>query len=89
VPATPALICCRTWPARPGSRGSHRAALTLVDPEIYEPANLTVQNIESLDTGEPKVVAQAGKLRRINPSLDVAALQERIEDVPWGLCGAT
>jgi len=56
--------------------------LTLVDPDIYEPANLSVQNIESRDVGRPKVEAQADKLRRINPSLEVIALRQRIEDVP-------
>jgi molybdopterin/thiamine biosynthesis adenylyltransferase len=78
-----------------GNTGSHLsphfarmpgiARLTLVDFEAYDPANLTVQNIERLDVGKPKVLVQAGKLRRINPSLDVSALQERIEDVPRGL----
>jgi len=67
------------------ARMSGDARLTLVDPDNYDPANLTVQNIDSLDIGQPKVLAQAGKLRRINPSLDVAVLQERIEDVPRGL----
>lgn len=59
--------------------------LTLVDPDIYEPANLTVQNIESQDVGRAKVEAQAGKLRRINPSLEAIAVQQRVEDVPRGL----
>jgi molybdopterin/thiamine biosynthesis adenylyltransferase len=67
------------------ARMSGIARLTLVDPDTYEPANLAVQNIDSLDLGQPKILAQAGKLRRINPSLEVAALQERIEDVPRGL----
>jgi molybdopterin/thiamine biosynthesis adenylyltransferase len=78
-----------------GNNGSHLlphlarlsgvARLTLVDPDIYEPANLAVQNIDSKDIGQPKVLAQASKLRLINPSLEVIALQERIEDVPRGL----
>jgi molybdopterin/thiamine biosynthesis adenylyltransferase len=78
-----------------GNTGSHLlphlarmpgvARITLVDPDIYERANLAVQNIESGDVGEPKVVAQAARLRRIRPDLDVAAIQERIENVPRGL----
>ena len=64
--------------------------LTLVDPEFYEPGNLAVQNIDRVDVGQPKVEAQAEKLRRIRPGLgesglDVVALQQRIEDVPRGL----
>jgi molybdopterin/thiamine biosynthesis adenylyltransferase len=67
------------------ARMSEVARLTLVDPDAYEAGNLAVQNIESLDIGQPKVLAQTGKLRRINPSLELVALQERIEDVPRGL----
>jgi molybdopterin/thiamine biosynthesis adenylyltransferase len=66
------------------------ARITLVDPEFYEPANLAVQNIDRLDVDRPKVVAQAEKLRRIQPriaasGLEVIALQQRVEDVPRGL----
>jgi len=59
--------------------------LTLVDPDSYEQSNLPVQNIESQDVGRAKVEAQADKLRRINPALEVIALQQRVEDVPRGL----
>jgi len=59
--------------------------LTLVDPDTYEPANLVVQNIQTDDIGRAKVEAQAHKLRRINPALEVIALRQRVEDVPRGL----
>ena len=64
--------------------------LTLVDPEFYEPANLSAQNIDRVDVGRAKVEAQAEKLRRIRPDLgesglEVIPLQERIEHVPRGL----
>jgi molybdopterin/thiamine biosynthesis adenylyltransferase len=59
--------------------------LTLVDPDAYDAANLNVQNIDSFDVGQPKVLVQATKLQRINPSLELVAMQERIEDVPRGL----
>lgn len=59
--------------------------LTLVDPDAYNAANLSVQNIDSFDVAKPKVLVQAAKLQRINPSLDLAPMQERIEDVPRGL----
>jgi molybdopterin/thiamine biosynthesis adenylyltransferase len=78
-----------------GNTGSHLlphlvrmsgiARLTLVDPDVYEPANLAVQNIDSRDIGQPKVAAQANKLRLIHSHLDITAIQERIEDVPRGL----
>ncbi len=63
---------------------------TIIDPEFYEPANLAVQNIDCIDVGRAKVAVQAEKLRRIRPgfgdsSLEVTALQERVEDVPRGL----
>jgi adenylyltransferase/sulfurtransferase len=59
--------------------------LTLVDPDDYDEGNLRVQNIDALDVGKSKVLAQAAKLQRINPELKVMALAERIEDVPRGL----
>ena len=49
------------------------ARIALVDPDVYEPANLAVQNIDRLDVGRPKVAAQAKKLRRIRPSLGESA----------------
>jgi sulfur carrier protein ThiS adenylyltransferase len=56
--------------------------ITLVDPDVYDEANLQVQNIIRDDIGKPKVLAQAEKLRRINPDLKVVTLEERVEDVP-------
>jgi molybdopterin/thiamine biosynthesis adenylyltransferase len=66
-------------------RMSQVERLILVDPDVYEESNVAVQNIDSQDIGKPKVAAQADKLRKIDPNLDVTALQERIEDVPRGL----
>ena len=78
-----------------GNTGSHllphlarmaaTVRLTLVDPEFYEPSNLTAQSIDCLDVDRPKVMVQAEKMRRIHPRIDVIALQQRIEDVPRGL----
>jgi molybdopterin/thiamine biosynthesis adenylyltransferase len=59
--------------------------LTLVDPQEYTAANLAVQHIDRFDIGRRKIEAQAAKLRAINPGLEVAAIQERIENVPRGL----
>jgi len=78
-----------------GNTGSHLlphlgrmngiARLSLVDPDAYTAANLAAQDIESRQVGETKVLAQAARLHAINPSLEVATLVERIEDVPRGL----
>lgn len=82
-----------------GNTGSHLlphlarmqevSRLTLVDPDVYAAGNLGVQNIEREDIGRPKAAAQADKLRRIRPDLEIASIQERLEDVPRGLlrCG--
>ena len=59
--------------------------LTLVDPDIYTAEDLRAQNVESPGVGLPKVVAQASRVRQINPSLDVTAIRGLIEDVPRGL----
>ncbi len=61
------------------------ARLILVDPDTYTESNIMAQNIDSSDIGQPKVLAQAAKLRRINPELEVVAMQARIEDIPRGL----
>ena len=77
-----------------GNTGSHLlphlarmaevARLTLVDPDVYTAENLAVQNMERADVGRPKVAVQAARLERIRPDLEIAAIQERIEDVPRG-----
>ena len=67
------------------ARLNNVARITVVDPQVYEEGNVAAQNIDWEDIGKPKVAVQADKLRRINPRLDVIALQERIEDVPRGL----
>jgi hypothetical protein len=71
-------------------RMSEISQITVCDPEFYEPANLAVQCIDRVDVDRPKVQVLAEKLRRIRPalgdtSLEVIALQERIEDAPRGL----
>ncbi|MGA7342135.1 MAG: ThiF family adenylyltransferase [Terracidiphilus sp.] len=72
------------------ARMSGMGRLTLIDPEFYEAGNVAVQNIDQLDVGRPKALAQAEKLRRVRPGflhagLEVIALEQRIEDVPRGL----
>jgi len=67
------------------ARMSGISRLTLVDPDTYEAANLSAQNINGTDVGRGKVSAQAAKLQQINPQLELAAIQGRIEDIPRGL----
>jgi len=67
------------------ARMSEVTRLTLVDPDTYMAENLHAQNVDSLNLGQPKVVAQAGRVRQINPSLEVTAIRGLIEDIPRGL----
>ncbi len=65
-------------------RAAGVAALTLIDPDRYEPRNLAGQAIDRRDVGRPKVTVQARRLGRINPSLRIWALCAAVEDVPLG-----
>ena len=67
------------------ARSARVGRLTLVDPDVYEPSNLAVQNIDEADIGLPKVVAQAARLARIRSGLPITTMQARVEDVPRGL----
>jgi len=67
------------------SRMNEIARLTLVDPDVYTAPNLAAQDIDRCHVGKTKVRAQAAKLLAIHPSLEVATMAERIEDVPRGL----
>jgi molybdopterin/thiamine biosynthesis adenylyltransferase len=64
------------------------ARLTLIDRDAYDESNLISQDIAATDVGTPKAVAQAERLRRINPSLEVAAVVDDVESVPLGLLRA-
>lgn len=58
--------------------------VTLIDRDVYEAKNLTSQHITPGDVGKSKVVVQARKLRRINPTLQVEAIFDAVERVPLG-----
>lgn len=58
--------------------------VVLVDPDVYEARNLASQDIGRADVGQPKVLVQARRLRRVAPGLHVTMLAERLEDVPLG-----
>jgi molybdopterin/thiamine biosynthesis adenylyltransferase len=59
--------------------------VTTVDPDKYSYANLRAQNIFPCDSGQLKVAVSARRLRTANPRLDVTAIPQRVEEVPWGL----
>ncbi len=59
--------------------------LTLLDRDVYENKNVASQDIGAADVGRPKAHMQAERLRRINPTLRVAAMVEDVEPSPLGL----
>jgi molybdopterin/thiamine biosynthesis adenylyltransferase len=58
--------------------------VTVIDRDSYESKNLASQDILRGDVGKPKAVVQARLLRRSNPRLSVAAIEESVENVPLG-----
>ena len=58
--------------------------LTLVDPDAYDESNVGHQDIERSAVGRPKVAVQADRVRAMGGDLDVVALQQFVEDVPYG-----
>jgi molybdopterin/thiamine biosynthesis adenylyltransferase len=65
-------------------RTTRTSRITLIDRDRYEPDNLHTQDIDTRDVGKPKAEVQARRLRRINPELEVAAVNAAVEDVPLG-----
>lgn len=59
--------------------------IVLVDPDDYAETNLSSQAIEGAAIGKPKVGVQAAVVAGIDPAIRVAALAERVENVPLGL----
>jgi molybdopterin/thiamine biosynthesis adenylyltransferase len=66
------------------ARTGRLARITLIDPDIYESANLASQDISLRDLGRPKVDVLAARIRRIAPSLRVETIADRVERVPLG-----
>jgi molybdopterin/thiamine biosynthesis adenylyltransferase len=63
--------------------------ITVVDHDVYELANLESQDIAAREIGRSKAAVVAGRLRAIDPELEVIALARRVETVPRGLLRAT
>jgi len=59
--------------------------LTLIDPDSYDATNLNTQNITVSDVGKRKVFAQARKLKRINPTLEITTIALPVDAVPLGV----
>jgi molybdopterin/thiamine biosynthesis adenylyltransferase len=64
-------------------RGVRR--VVLVDRDVYEEKNLASQDITRRDVDRAKARVQARRLRRINPTLAVAAIVDALENVPLGV----
>jgi len=62
--------------------------ITVVDHDVYELSNLESQDIATREIGRPKAAVVAGRLRAIDPQLEVTALASRVESVPRGLLRA-
>jgi molybdopterin/thiamine biosynthesis adenylyltransferase len=60
------------------------ARVTLIDKDVYEPANLTTQDITTREVGKHKADVQARRLKRIKPQLLVVAITDAVERVPLG-----
>lgn len=51
--------------------------LQLVDFDVVDVTNITTQGYDAADVGRPKVVAAAKAVRRIDPTSDVVAIEDR------------
>lgn len=58
--------------------------MTCVDPDVYSAGNLGAQEISEGDVGAAKALAAARRLRAINQAIQVTAIVDRVENVPWG-----
>lgn len=60
-------------------------AITLIDHDSYDFSNILTQDIRPEDVGHSKVIVQKRVLESIQPALQINAIAERVEWVPWGL----
>ena len=59
-------------------------AITVIDRDRYEAANLATQNIFTLDVGKSKAQVQARRVKSIDGSIEVRPIHAAVEDVPLG-----
>jgi molybdopterin/thiamine biosynthesis adenylyltransferase len=67
------------------ARSPHVARLTVIDRDRYEAGNTRGQDIDGRDIGRPKALAQARRLRRINPDLPITPIRAAVERLPLGV----
>ncbi len=60
------------------------AVITVVDPDRFEPHNLTGQSIRRADIGRAKALVQKRRIAEIDPRIEVRAVVRRFEDFPIG-----
>ncbi|KKM06264.1 hypothetical protein LCGC14_1745740 [marine sediment metagenome] len=58
--------------------------VTIIDRDVYEQKNLTVQDISGGDVGKPKAEVQARRLKRLFPWVEAEAIVASAADVPLG-----
>jgi molybdopterin/thiamine biosynthesis adenylyltransferase len=66
------------------ARSAYVSRLTVIDRDRYDAGNTRGQHIDARDIGRPKALAQARRLRRINPDLPVIPIRAALERLPLG-----
>ncbi len=61
--------------------------VTVIDRGKYGLENLPTQDIVPGDVNQPKAIAQARRLRRINPGLRIEAIPAALQEIPFGRLG--
>lgn len=56
--------------------------IVLIDPDSYDESNLITQAIDGSALGKPKAIVQAARIDVIDPSIQVDAVVDRVENVP-------
>jgi len=71
------------------ARSPRVSRLTVIDRDRYDAGNTRGQQIDARDIGRPKALAQARRLRRINPDLRVVPIRASVERLPLGALRAS
>jgi molybdopterin/thiamine biosynthesis adenylyltransferase len=66
------------------TRSPRVSRLTVIDRDRYDAGNMRGQHIDARDVGRSKAKAQARRLRRINPEVEVVPVHAAIERLPLG-----
>src|SRR6185436_3680323 len=71
------------------ARSPQVSRITVIDRDRYDAGNTRGQLIDARDIGRPKALAQATRLRRINPELQVIPIRSSVERLPLGALRAS